>query len=76
MKLEELLLQWLLLSHQMIKLMKKDIVQYKFFNRNGVNGLLAAGTSGESATTHEDKKKIEILIDEAKGRVITIGSRK
>ncbi|MDD2643417.1 MAG: 4-hydroxy-tetrahydrodipicolinate synthase [Methanobacteriaceae archaeon] len=45
-----------------------------FLIENGVNGLLAAGTSGESATiTHEEQKKlIEILIDEAKGRVITI----
>lgn len=45
-----------------------------FLIENGVDGLLAAGTSGESATiTHEEQKKlIEILIDEAKGRVITL----
>lgn len=41
---------------------------------NGVNGLLAAGTTGESATiTHEEQKKmIDILIDEVDGRVTTI----
>ncbi|AXV37022.1 MAG: 4-hydroxy-tetrahydrodipicolinate synthase [Methanobacteriaceae archaeon] len=41
---------------------------------NGVNGLLAAGTTGESATiTHDEQKKmIDILIDEVGGRVITV----
>ncbi|MGC9516754.1 MAG: 4-hydroxy-tetrahydrodipicolinate synthase [Methanomicrobiales archaeon] len=41
---------------------------------NGVNGLLAAGTTGESATiTHEEQKKmIDILIDEVDDRVTTI----
>ncbi|GAB4317633.1 MAG: 4-hydroxy-tetrahydrodipicolinate synthase [Methanobacteriaceae archaeon] len=41
---------------------------------NGVNGLLAAGTTGESATiTHEEQKKmIDILIDEVDGRVTTV----
>ena len=41
---------------------------------NGVNGLLAAGTTGESATiTHDEQKKmIDILIDEVDGRVITV----
>ena len=45
-----------------------------FLIENGVDGLVAAGTSGESATiTHEEQKKlIEILVDEAKDRVITI----
>lgn len=45
-----------------------------FLIENGVSGLVAAGTTGESATiTHEEQKKlIEILVDEAKGRVITI----
>ena len=45
-----------------------------FLIENGVDGLVAAGTSGESATiTHEEQKKlIEILVDEAKGRVITV----
>ena len=37
----------------------------------GVNGLLAAGTTGESATiTHQEQKKMmEILVDEVKGKV-------
>ena len=41
---------------------------------NGVNGLLAAGTTGESATlSHDEHKKIiEILIDEVDGRVETL----
>ncbi|MDI6644884.1 MAG: 4-hydroxy-tetrahydrodipicolinate synthase [Methanobacteriaceae archaeon] len=41
---------------------------------NGVNGLLAAGTTGESATiTHDEQKKmIDILIDEVDGRVTTV----
>jgi len=40
----------------------------------GVNGLLAAGTTGESATiTHEEQKKMmEILVDEAKGKVAAV----
>lgn len=45
-----------------------------FLIENGVTGLVAAGTSGESATiTHDEQKKlIEILVDEVDGRVITI----
>ena len=41
---------------------------------NGVDGILAAGTTGESATiTHEEQRKmIDILIDEVNGRVNTI----
>lgn len=40
----------------------------------GVNGLVGAGTTGESATiTHDEHKKIiEILVDEVDGRVETI----
>lgn len=40
----------------------------------GVNGLLGAGTTGESATlTHDEHQKvIEILIDEVDGRVETL----
>lgn len=40
----------------------------------GVNGLVAAGTTGESATmTHDEHREIiEILIDEVDGRVETI----
>lgn len=40
----------------------------------GVNGLLAAGTTGESATiTHQEQKKMmEILVDEVKGKVATV----
>ena len=40
----------------------------------GVNGLLAAGTTGESATiTHQEQKKMmEILVDEAKGKVAAV----
>lgn len=41
---------------------------------NGVNGILAAGTTGESATiTHDEHRKlVDILIDEVNGRVTTI----
>ena len=41
---------------------------------NGVEGLLVAGTTGESATiTHDEQKKlIDILVDEVNGRVRTI----
>jgi len=41
---------------------------------NGVDGLLAAGTTGESATiTHEEQRRlIEILVEETDGRVATI----
>jgi len=40
----------------------------------GVNGILAAGTTGESATiTHDEHRKlVDILIDEVNGRVTTI----
>jgi len=40
----------------------------------GVNGLLVAGTTGESATiTHQEQKKMmEILVDEAKGKVAAV----
>ena len=40
----------------------------------GVNGLVGAGTTGESATiTHEEHRRvIEILVDEVDGRVETI----
>jgi len=40
----------------------------------GVNGILAAGTTGESATiSHEEHRKlVDILIDEVNGRVTTI----
>ena len=45
-----------------------------FLIDKGVNGLVGAGTSGESATlTHEEHKKVvEVLIDEVDGRVETI----
>ena len=41
---------------------------------NGVDGLLAAGTTGESATiTHDEQRKmIDILVDEVNGRVKAI----
>lgn len=41
---------------------------------NGVNGILAAGTTGESATiTHDEQRKmIDILVDEVNGRVKAI----
>ncbi|HNS25694.1 MAG: 4-hydroxy-tetrahydrodipicolinate synthase [Euryarchaeota archaeon] len=41
---------------------------------NGVEGLLAAGTTGESATiTHQEQRKMmDILVDEVKGRVKAI----
>lgn len=41
---------------------------------NGVDGILAAGTTGESATiTHEEQRNmIDVLIDEVNGRVKTI----
>jgi 4-hydroxy-tetrahydrodipicolinate synthase len=40
----------------------------------GVDGLLAAGTTGESATiTHEEQRKMmDIMVDEVNGRVNTI----
>lgn len=40
----------------------------------GVNGLLAAGTTGESATiTHQEQKMMmEILVEEAKGKVAAV----
>lgn len=40
----------------------------------GVNGLVGAGTTGESATiTHDEHKQIiEVLVDEVDGRVETI----
>ncbi len=40
----------------------------------GVNGLLAAGTTGESATiTHQEQKKMmEILVDEIKGKAAAV----
>lgn len=40
----------------------------------GVNGILAAGTTGESATISHDehRKLVDILIDEVNGRVATI----
>lgn len=45
-----------------------------FLIENGVDGLLAAGTTGESATiTHEEQRRmVEILVDEVDGRVKTI----
>lgn len=45
-----------------------------FLIDNGVNGLVGAGTTGESATiTHDEHRKIiEILVDEVDGRVQTI----
>ena len=45
-----------------------------FLIENGVDGLLACGTTGESATmSHEEHRKLlEILIDEVDGRVATI----
>lgn len=40
----------------------------------GVNGLLAAGTTGESATiTHQEQKKMmDILVDEVKGKAAAV----
>jgi len=45
-----------------------------FLIENGVDGLLAAGTTGESATiTHKEQRQlIKILVDEVDGRVATI----
>lgn len=45
-----------------------------FLIDQGVNGLVAAGTTGESATlTHDEHQKvIEIMVDEVNGRVQTI----
>ncbi|MDR2831033.1 MAG: 4-hydroxy-tetrahydrodipicolinate synthase [Methanobrevibacter sp.] len=44
-----------------------------FLIENGVDGLLAAGTTGESATItyNEQKTLIDILVDEVNGRVAT-----
>jgi len=45
-----------------------------FLIENGVDGLLAAGTTGESATITipEQKRLIDIMVDEVDGRVATI----
>ncbi|KZX11728.1 4-hydroxy-tetrahydrodipicolinate synthase [Methanobrevibacter curvatus] len=45
-----------------------------FLIENGVDGLLVAGTTGESATiTYEEQKRLmDILVDEVDGRVSTI----
>lgn len=45
-----------------------------FLIEGGVEGILAAGTTGESATlTHEEHQKvIDIMVDQADGRAITI----
>ncbi|MDO5851909.1 MAG: 4-hydroxy-tetrahydrodipicolinate synthase [Methanobacteriaceae archaeon] len=45
-----------------------------FLIENGVDGLLAVGTTGESATiSHDEHKKIiDILIDQVDGRVTTL----
>ena len=51
--------------------MRKNI---NYLIENGVDGIVVAGTTGESATiTHEEQEKmIDILIDEVNGRVTTI----
>ena len=45
-----------------------------FLIENNVDGVLAAGTTGESATiTHEEQQRIiDIMIDQVNGRVKTI----
>ena len=45
-----------------------------FLIENNVDGVVAAGTTGESATiTHEEQQKvIDIMIDQVNGRVTTI----
>ncbi|RAP52561.1 MAG: 4-hydroxy-tetrahydrodipicolinate synthase [Methanosphaera sp. rholeuAM270] len=45
-----------------------------FLIEEGVEGILAAGTTGESATmTHEEHQKvIDIMVDQADGRAVTI----
>ncbi|MGB9838817.1 4-hydroxy-tetrahydrodipicolinate synthase [Methanothermobacter sp.] len=50
----------------------RDNINYLI--ENGVDGLLVAGTTGESATiTHEEQRRmIDILVDEVNGRVKTI----
>ena len=51
--------------------MRKNI---NYLIENGIDGIVVAGTTGESATiTHEEQEKmIDILIDEVDGRVTTI----
>jgi 4-hydroxy-tetrahydrodipicolinate synthase len=51
--------------------MRKNI---NYLIENGVDGIVVAGTTGESATiTHEEQERmIDILIDEVDGRVTTI----
>lgn len=46
----------------------------EFLIEGGVEGILAAGTTGESATmTHEEHQKvIDIMVDQADGRAVTI----
>ncbi|MGZ7118740.1 MAG: 4-hydroxy-tetrahydrodipicolinate synthase [Methanobacterium sp.] len=50
----------------------RDNINY--FIDKGISGILAAGTTGESATiSHEEHRKlVDILIDEVNGRVTTI----
>ncbi|MGZ7134366.1 MAG: 4-hydroxy-tetrahydrodipicolinate synthase [Methanobacterium sp.] len=50
----------------------RDNINY--FIDKGVSGILAAGTTGESATiSHEEHRKlVDILVDEVNGRVTTI----
>ena len=45
-----------------------------FLIEGGVDGILAAGTTGESATLtlEEHQKVIDIMVDQANGRVTTI----
>ena len=55
--------------------MKKDSGQnINYLIEKGVNGLVGAGTTGESATvTHDEHQKIiDILVDEVDGRVETV----
>ena len=51
--------------------MRKNI---NYLIENGVDGIVVAGTTGESATiTHDEQERmIDILIDEVDGRVTTI----
>ncbi|MGZ7208476.1 MAG: 4-hydroxy-tetrahydrodipicolinate synthase [Methanobacterium sp.] len=50
----------------------RDNINY--FIDKGISGILAAGTTGESATiSHEEHRKlVDILVDEVNGRVTTI----
>jgi len=62
-------------THSVIYNLQKLIGRFiNYLIEKGVDGILAAGTTGESATVSHDehRKLVDILIDEVNGRVTTI----